>query len=135
MNSVCIGNSGSGGAADNDGGTMLPEGNPAPPLPLQVPGVPAGEDDVVQKECTPHDGKHQLVGADRTIQTSDYTDQSQLVGSHSYHSVRSESPGTKYYITVGRGPDIAVTVDRNLGNTVNICINKLHIINTYNCRP
>ena len=122
---MCIGDSGSGEAADNDEDTIPPEGNPAPPLPLQVPDVAAGEDDVIQMECSPHDGKHQLVGADRTIQTSDYTaDQSQLVGSYSYHS---ETSGTKYYITVGHGPDIAVTVDGNLGNTVNICINKVHI--------
>ena len=88
----------------------------------------AGEGDVVQMESTPHDGKDQLVGADQTIQTTDYTaDQSQLVGSQSYLSVQSEAPGTKCYITVGHGPDIAVTVDGNLENMVNICINKVHI--------
>ena len=88
----------------------------------------AGEGDVVQMESTPHDGKHQLVGADRTIQTTDYTaDQSQLVGSQSYLSVQSEAPGTKCYIIVGHGSDIAVTVDGNLENMVNICINKVHI--------
>ena len=90
--------------------------------------MPAGEGDAVQKECSPHDSKIRLVGADRTIQTSDYTaDQSQLVGSHSYHSVRSETPGTKYYITIVHGSDIAVTGDGNLGNMVNICMNKVHV--------
>ena len=123
---MCIGDSCSGEAADNDGGIIPLEGNAAP-LPLQVPDV-AGEGDVIQMECTPHDGKHQLVGADRTIQTTDYTtDQSRLVGSQSYRSVQLEAPGTKYYITVGHGSDIAVTVDGNLENMVNICINKVHI--------
>ena len=117
---MCVGESGSGEAVDNDGGTMPPEGKVA--SLLQTSG------DAVQEECTPHSGKHQLVGADRTIQISNYTaNQSQLVGSHSYHSVRSETPGTKYYITVGHEPDIAVTGDGNLENMVNICVNKVCI--------
>ena len=122
---MCIGDSCSGEAVDNDGGVIPLEGNDAP-LSMQVPDM-AGEGDVVQMESTPHDSKHQLVGTDRTIQSSDYAaDQSQLVGSQSYRSVRSEALGTKYYITVGHGSGIAVTVDGNLENMVNIYINKVH---------
>ena len=72
-----------GEVAYNDGGGIPPQGSPAPPL--EVPDV-GGEGDIIIMETTPYGGNHELVGKDPTIQTSDDTaDQSQLVGSQSYH--------------------------------------------------
>ena len=122
---VYIGDSSGGEIADNgDGVAIPPEGNPAPPL--QAPYL-AGEGDTVQMETTQYDGKHQLVGINYTIQTSDYTaDQSQLVGSQSYHLIQSEAPATKHYSPIDHGSGIAVTVDGSLENVVCICIKSIH---------
>ena len=104
------------------------EGNPV--SPLQAPYL-AGEGDTVQMETTQYDGKHQLVGINYTIQTSDYTtDQSQLVGSQSYHPVQSEAPGTKHYSLIDHGSGIAVTVDGTLENMVCICIKMYMFVNS-----
>ena len=113
-----------GEVADNDGGGIPLEGNP--PSPLEVPDV-GGEGDIIKMETTPYDGNHELVGKDPTIQTSDYTaDQSQLVGSHSYHFIQSEAPeGTKHHLLIGHGSGLAVTVDDNLENVVCICRKKI----------
>ena len=127
---MCIGDS-VGEVADNDGGGIPLEGNPAPLL--EVPDV-GGEGDIIKMETTPYDGNHELVGKDPTIQTSDYTaDQSQLVGSQSYHSIQ-EAPGTKHHLLIGHGSGIAVTVDGNLENMVCICRKYIIFVNAYNCR-
>ena len=60
-----------GEVADNDGGEIPPEGNPAPSL--EVPEVGHSEGDIIIMETTPYGGNHELVGKDPTIQTSDYT--------------------------------------------------------------
>ena len=107
---------------------MSTEGNSPPPP--QAPYL-AGEGDTVQMETTQYDGKHQLVGINYTIQTSDYTtDQSQLVGSQSYHPVQSEAPRTKHYSPIDHGSGIAVTIDGSLENMVCICIKKYTFVNS-----
>ena len=94
--SMCIGDS-VGEVTDNNEVGIPLEGNPAPPLEVSDVG---GEGDIIKMETTPYGGNHELVGKDPTIQTSDYTaDQSQLVGSQSYHFIQSEAPaGTKHYL-------------------------------------
>ena len=125
---MCIGDS-VGKVADNDGGGIPLEGNPAPPM--EVPDV-GGEGDIIKMETTPYDGNHELVGKDPTIQTSDYiADQSQPVGSQSCHSIQSEAP-------CRHKASLIVTVDGNLENVVAMYLQKENIViivNAYNCRP
>ena len=112
-----------GEVAYNDGGGIPPQGNPAPPL--EVPDV-GDEGDIIKIETTPYDGNHESVGKDPTIQISDHAaDQSQLVGSQSYHSIQSEAPGTKHHLLIGHGSGLAVTVGDNLENVVCICRKKV----------
>ena len=107
---------------------MSPEGNSPPPP--QAPYL-ADEGDTVQMETTQYDGKHQLVGINYNIQTSDYTaEQSQLVGSQSYHPVQAEAPGTKHYSLIDHGSGIAITVDGTLENVVCICIKMYIFVNS-----